>query len=199
MNLTDARYVLYTKTLTKRFRLIKSMPLSKAKLEFLFLSAQDGDHAAFSRLYEEHHSALLRYAQILTQDRTIAEDATQEAWINFSKNIRKIHDCRAYRSWLYKLTRWRVTDLARRHSRERVELDASTDESSMQMEDDDSLQSEIQKLPTIERQIIQLFYLEEFSVKEVSASLDIPVGTVKSRLSRARQMLKQKMTHEANL
>lgn len=176
------------------------MPIAQAKLELLFLSAQDGDHEAFTRLYEEHHTALLRYARMLTPVGTIADDATQEAWINFAKNIRKVKDPRAYRAWLYKLTRWRVTDLARKHAKEVNELDSDlenhivdADETMSGADNNISLSDEIKKLPTTERQIIQLFYLDEFNTTEIAEALEIPKGTVKSRLYRARKLLKDKL------
>lgn len=57
---------------------------------------------------------------------------------------------------------------------------------------DETLSTALSRLPNIEKQIIHLFYLDEMKIAEISIVLEIPTGTVKSRLNRARQMLKQK-------
>lgn len=169
------------------------MPLPQAKLELLFLSAQDGDQEAFSSLYQEHHKALLRYARTISNNASVAEDASQEAWLSFAKNIRKIRDPRAYKVWLYKLTRWRANDLSKRNANEVPSDDPHIESITTEDQQEISLTHEIKKLPTTERQIIQLFYLDELSTTEIAEALEIPQGTVKSRLYRARNLLKEKL------
>ena len=59
-----------------------------------------------------------------------------------------------------------------------------------------ALEQELSRLPTVEREALTLFYLRELSLQEIAQALDIPVGTVKSRLHRARRMLRRELTEQ---
>lgn len=173
--------------------------MQQAEIELLVIAAQDGDLKAFETLYAHHHQSLLRYAYRLTQNLTLAEDATQEAWINIAKNIRKIDDTRAFKSWIYKLVRWRATDLLRAVKKSRelestLSLEIPEQAAPNDYEGESKLSLALDTLPETEKQILHLFYLDQLKIKEIANVLSIPAGTVKSRLNRARTMLKGKFT-----
>jgi len=173
------------------------MKLNQAELDLLVLTAQNGSHKAFGLLVEIHHKPLVGFAFKLGNDRELANDAVQESWIKAAKNLRKLKDPRAFKSWIYRLVRWKVLDMLRRKSNELTQFEELDEESSSNVldsepSDNESLSIAIKQLPKTEKQIIHLFYLDEMKLAEISLILEIPIGTVKSRLNRARNMLKKK-------
>jgi len=173
------------------------MKMNQAELDLLVLTAQNGSHRAFGLLVELYHKPLVGFAFKLGNDKELANDAVQESWIKAAKNIRKLKDPRAFKSWIYRLVRWKLLDMLRHKSRESNQLEALNEESvsdylETESSGNETLSIAIQHLPNIEKQIIHLFYLDEMKIAEISIVLEIPAGTVKSRLNRARQMLKQK-------
>lgn len=172
--------------------------------DLLVLTAQEGSHKAFNVLVERYHTMLIRFSYKLCSDQEIAKEATQEAWIKAAKNIYKLQDPRAFKSWVYRLTRWRTVDLIRKRQRDDRLLDNNIDqdnldyvstESGDDIEQDSNtiLNQAMEKLPAIEKQIIHLFYVDDMTVAEISIVFEIPSGTVKSRLNRARQLLRKKL------
>ena len=176
----------------------------QAEEDLLVLAAQDGNHKAFNFLISHYHKALLRFGYKISSDKELVNDAVQDAWIKSVKNLHKLEDPRAFKSWIYRMVRWQITDLFRQQTHRRelfeVKLDDSFDESTILNEQankydlghENELTKTINRLPQIEKQIIHLFYLDEMKLTEVAMVLEIPLGTVKSRLNRARKLLKQK-------
>ena len=171
--------------------------MNQAEQDLLVLTAQDGNHQAFGLLFKLYHKPLVGFAYKLSNDRELANDAVQEAWVKAAKNIRKLHDPRAFKSWIYRLVRWKTTDMLRQTTRSGIQLEEFDDKAVYSSKKEESLQDEalstaINNLPETEKQIIHLFYLDEMKITEISVILEIPVGTVKSRLNRARRILKKK-------
>ena len=171
--------------------------MHQAEEDLLVLAAQSGNQKAFNLIYKNYHKALLRFAYKISGDQEIAQDAVQEAWIKTSSGIRKINDPRAFRGWLYRLVRWRTTDLLRQTSRHKNDTEVFDDDKhgeslEASVNQSDELNAAINRLPPLEKQMVHLFYLDELKVGEIAMVLDIPGGTVKSRLNRARKLLKQK-------
>ncbi|MEX0902803.1 MAG: sigma-70 family RNA polymerase sigma factor [Pseudohongiellaceae bacterium] len=163
--------------------------------ELLVLAAQDGSDRAFSLLFHRYQKALLRYGFKVSGDGEIAQDAVQDAWLKLAKNIRRLDDPRAFKSWIYQLVHWSCIDLLRATKHSKLYQDLSDDivvTSDRANEQDDLLSVAISRLPGPEKQMIHLVYLEELSVKEVAKVLKISEGTVKSRLNRARRLLKER-------
>ncbi|MDH7943733.1 sigma-70 family RNA polymerase sigma factor [Pseudohongiella sp. SYSU M77423] len=169
--------------------------MQQAEEELLVLEAQDGDNRAFQQLFQRYQNALLRYGYKVSGDRQIAQDAAQEAWFRLARNIRQLDDPKAFKSWMYQLVHWSCIDLLKKTRDSDQQLDVSdvepefSDDNSEQQE---SLNAAINRLPSLEKQMIHLFYLEEMSVRQVAQVLRISEGTVKSRLNRARRLLKER-------
>lgn len=163
--------------------------------ELLVLAAQDGSDRAFSFLFHRYQKALLRYGLKVSGDDQIAQDAVQEAWLKLAKNIRRLDDPRAFKAWIYQLVHWSCIDLLRATKHSKLHQDLTDDivlTADRANDQYDSLSVSIKRLPGTEKQMIHLFYLEELSVKEVAQVLKISEGTVKSRLNRARRLLKER-------
>lgn len=170
------------------------MSVKRAQEDLLVISAQMGDERAFEGLFKIHHPALLGFAYRLCGDQTLAADAVQDAWITLSKSLRKLKDPRGFRTWAYKTVRWRVVDRARRQKVQTTSLEALGDVSDQSGEPDatpDQIAGRIGTLDPADRQLLALFYLDELKLSEIAGVLDVPLGTVKSRLNRARARLRQ--------
>lgn len=175
--------------------------MQQAEEDLLVIAAQQGNERAFDRLFKRYHKPLLRFAYKLAADRDIANDAVQDTWIKSTSSIRRLKDPRAYKSWLYRSVKWRVVDIQRQRIKRNEQQYPSEIENlevkqNITIEDKDELSVAINQLPPVEKQIIHLFYLDEMTLIEISIVLEIAVGTVKSRLNRARKMLKQKFENQ---
>lgn len=170
---------------------------NRAHEDFLVMAAQNGDTRAFEALFRAYNPALKRFAYRLCSDEQFAKDAVQEAWITLSKTLRRLRDPRGFRIWAYKTVRWRVIDMARKLPPKSEPLDSMSEDTvaappTEPIATSDQLAALMKALPVGERQVLALFYLEEMKITEIAAVLDVPVGTVKSRLNTARTHLREK-------
>lgn len=170
--------------------------MNQAEHDMLVIDAQDGSRTALDSLVRHHHRKLLRFAYSLCRDTALAQDAVQDAWIKVAGRLRRLDDPRAFRGWVYHAVRWRVLDLLKRaHRGDRsletadAEVEAPTGEDERDRNLD--LGAAIAQLPDVDRETLQLFYVSGLTVPEIVVVLNIPPGTVKSRLHRARNQLRQ--------
>lgn len=166
--------------------------MKQSEEDLIVLAAQQGNERAFEFLFRRYHERLLRFAGRLSRDRELARDAVQEAWIRISRRLRRLDDPRAFRSWLFRAVRWQVLDRLKSRRDSHVPLDerefvAPVDDRIQQGR---ALAEWIAELPELEHQALHLFYLDGLKTGEIAAVLDIPAGTVKSRLNRARNLLR---------
>ncbi len=166
-----------------------------AEHDLLVLNAQAGRRHSMEALVTLHHADVVRYATSLCGDVALARDAVQDAWITVTRRLRRLDDPRAFRSWLYHAVRWRTLDAVRRRTRRAETSIDEVGESLLPVEDTSgrerqlSLDAALDALPAIEREILQLFYRRGLAMREIAHVQSVPVGTVKSRLHRARQQL----------
>jgi RNA polymerase sigma-70 factor (ECF subfamily) len=161
--------------------------------------AIDGDRDAFERLYKRWHKRFFRVALRLMKHHEEAQDVMQDAALTLAKNIHKLDNPDRFSTWAFTIIRRRAADhiqrnIKRRETRDRVETELSsrppvtqnTDWAAERMD----LQRALMDLPEQDRLLLTLFYIEGLTGAELSAILDIPLGTVKSRLFTARDKLK---------
>ncbi|MFN2334936.1 MAG: RNA polymerase sigma factor [Wenzhouxiangellaceae bacterium] len=170
--------------------------MKQAEHDMLVIDAQDGSGRALDALVRHHHRKLLRFAYSLCRDTALAQDAVQDAWIKVVGRLRSLDDPRAFRGWIYHAVRWRVLDLLKRSHRDDRSLEDVDAESQSVVGDlardrRIDLDAAIAGLAKGDRETLQLFYVSGLSVPEIAVVLDIPAGTVKSRLHRARNQLRQ--------
>ncbi|TQV72217.1 RNA polymerase sigma factor [Aliikangiella marina] len=171
--------------------------MHQAEEDLLVLAAQAGNRKAFNLIVKRYHQPLLRFAFKICGDEQIAQDAVQESWIKTTSGIRKLDDPRVLKSWLYRLVRWRTTDIVRKsaqinQSSEEFDESQYAQQLESTIDQSEELEAAISRLPPLEKQMIHLFYLDELKVSEIASVLETPIGTIKSRLNRARKLLKQK-------
>ena len=164
--------------------------------EMLVLAAQARHVEAFGRLAERWHRRLLRHALRTTGDPEGAREAVQEAWVAIARGLRKLHDPACFGAWALRITTRRCTDWIARQKRERgrrADLGAALQAPAPPEGRADRLASArelLRRLDSDQRSLMAMFYLEGLSVAEISRVLDIPAGTVKSRLFHARGKLR---------
>jgi len=168
--------------------------------EILVIKAQRGDRRAFGALYRAYQPSLVRFAYRLCGNDQQAYDAVQEAWVTTARTLKDLYDPAHFRARIFKAVRWRCLDALRQQKRRAEDLDAAETEIAAPERPFWATRSQIialiATLPTDEQQAIYLFYLEDLKVEEVAAVLEIPAGTVKSRLNRARNRLKDQLKGE---
>lgn len=167
----------------------------------LLARAAKGETEAFRNLYEAHHAALFRFAYRLTSAVEIAEDLTQECFVRLMGSTRFDKERGSLRQYLYGIMRNLVRQREQGRDRE-IEWDAECDaqltaaafaDSLSSQELNDAVQRAISVLPPLQREVIVLCEFEELSLSEAAAVVGADIGTVKSRLHRAREGLRRRL------
>jgi RNA polymerase sigma-70 factor (ECF subfamily) len=154
---------------------------------------QLGDREAFRHLVERYQKRAVAHAMTVLLNRDDAEDAVQEAFIDAFKAIGRFDTSRTFYQWFYVLLRNRCYKMtARRRPTENLE---DVQLLAAQREDDTrfALEKALHSLTHEEREIVSLKYFSGLSYDELAAHLQIPRGTVMSRLFYARQRLQGKL------
>jgi len=122
-------------------------------------------------------------------DRGQAEDAAQESFLRIWKSMERYRGEAALGTWIFSVTRnVCLTAIAKRAARRSAPMEEAKQGMPAPDRECDVLRL-VQQLPENYRQVVMLYYMEERSYEEVARMLDLPVGTVKTHLHRARQQL----------
>lgn len=172
--------------------------------ELLVLEAQAGDERAFETLISRWQPRLLAHALRLCGDRDSAPEIVQEAWLAVVRGIRRLDDPARFRGWIFQIVTHKAADWVRKRQRQRRLDDVASDEAENlnpdQLASDfcasdqtDGVRRALEMLTRDRRVLLSLFYVEDMRVDEIAIVLDIPIGTVKSRLFHARKELKDRL------
>jgi len=156
-----------------------------------------GDVEAFARLVRRWHARLLRHARYFTRDTEAAQDVAQDTWMAIVRGIRALHDPAHFRAWAFhivanKARDWVRREQARRRATRQVEAEPTSDGGTLSGEIE-RVRAGLTELEPGQRCILTWFYLEEMSLADIAEALEIPVGTVKSRLFHARNALRARL------
>lgn len=164
--------------------------------EFLVAGTRLGNREAAQHLAALRGPKLLVHAMRLLRDRADAEDVVQDAWVEILRGLAGLRDDRAFPAWAYRIVTRRAARLIRGRLRRRAvadtlaaSADTVTPHAGPNVADASTVRALIRRLPAEQAATIALFYLEEMSVAEVALALDVPPGTVKTRLMHARRKL----------
>lgn len=158
-----------------------------------------GERDAFDELIARWHEPIWRYLRKLCGSDDAASDLSQDTWLRVLRGAASLRDPARLRPWLFGIARRVAMDRLRRQYSSPLDAGAELDglpaaQADPGLESDLAwLEGEVAALPIRERETLALFYLRELTIEEIAALLDVPAGTVKSRLFRARRMLKQQM------
>ena len=173
---------------------------------------QAGDSAAFRALFDKYHRRAFAVAMGVLKNEDDALDAVQEAFVKVHKNIHKFEGSSSFYTWLYRIVMNVSIDHVRKNSR-RKSLDfdertlhqdsevagdgalvpsltnANPDKAALRQELGEAIQAALQELPDHHRAVIVLREIEGMSYEEMAEALDVPKGTVMSRLFHARKKM----------
>jgi RNA polymerase sigma-70 factor (ECF subfamily) len=154
-------------------------------------------------LVDAHYEALFRFAYRLTGSAANAEDLTQEAFRKAFARLPQLREPERAKAWLFRILRNLYLHQVRNEKRHRsVPLDSIGDlpapaSAAPPEVESEQLQQALNELEEGFRTPLILFYFEEFSYRDIAEQMDLPIGTVMSRLARAKGYLRAKLCPEA--
>lgn len=154
-----------------------------------------------SELVEHHYELLYRYAYRLSGSAADAEDLTQQTFLIVQRKLSQLRETERVRGWLCAILRnCYLKTLKQDHATAVGSLDyltdPATDEALQETIDPEELQAALNELSEEFRSTLVLFYFEEFSYKEIAEQMDVPIGTVMSRLARAKAFLRHRLSQK---
>ena len=173
--------------------------------EELVVLAQQGDRQAFESLTLAHYTRLYRVAKSILRDRPTAEDATQQAFLDIWRYIRRLRDPSRFNGWSYRLLVHACYAEAKRTAPKVGEVEplsediVSTADDIRNVADRDQLERAFERMSLDHRTVIVLRHLIGMTPEEVAEALSIPRQTVYSRLRRAEASLHSALEADARL
>lgn len=176
----------------------------------LIARAKAGDIGALEALYEQYKTSVYRSALAITRDRGAAEEILQDAFLRAFRHIDNVHDGGPIGPWLHRITINLSYTWATKRKRWSLPLEqvidrlitapASSPEHTVEQNELQQVVREaIDQLEFPHRATIVLFYLEGFSLAEIAEIMDVPEGTVKSRLYYGRKKLREALLADRRL
>ncbi len=178
---------------------------------------KDGDHDAFNELFAEYETKVINIAYGMLSDRDDAHDAAQEVFIRVYRNISGFKENSSLSTWIYRITSNVCNDILRKRMKHSntVSINVSNDDEEYELhirdtaplpdeyaehnETQRAVRKAISELSTEYREVITLCDVEDMSYDDIALILKCPVGTVKSRLNRARKALRKKLSENREL
>jgi RNA polymerase sigma-70 factor (ECF subfamily) len=158
----------------------------------------NGDTKVLSVLVKRYHKGFCSKAHWIVKDADLAKDIAQDCWTVIIDKLKTLEDVGSFKGWANRIVYRNSLDELRKIARNRMKLDEYSREKSNATEEDESdndlkkkLLKSIKGLPERQQSVLKLFYIEEYSLKDIAVILNISTGTVKSRLFHAREKLKQ--------
>ena len=158
--------------------------------------AQKGDKPAFDEIIRLCVPDLFRIAMSILKNKDDADDAVCETVVKAYENIHKLKNCKFFKTWIIRILINQANAAYKRRNKI-VYLHDITDEPHCEDEYDfggDELSSAVDSLRLEYRTVITLYYFQDMRIKEIAEVLQIPQGTVKWRLSKAKSILKEKLS-----
>ena len=173
-------------------------------MKALIRRVQLGEPDAYAAVIERFQDMAVGYGYSILGDLQLAEDAAQEAFVYAYYDLPQLREPAAFPGWFRRIVFTQIHRLQRAQKVRTMPLEqlaetASTDRTPADLIETNEIRQEvaaaIATLPEHQRTVVMLFYINEYSQKEISAFLGIPVATVKTRLHAARKRLKARMIH----
>ncbi|MDQ3205869.1 MAG: RNA polymerase sigma factor [Pseudomonadota bacterium] len=175
--------------------------------EYLVAAAATGDRQALARLVARWQPRLLRHAWRVLGDAERARDMVQEAWVDILRGLGRLDDVAAFPAWAYRIVTRRCQRQFQRAAREPFEPEEAGDADPTPTPEHRSAEfgaevaivmDAIATLPAPQRAALALFYIGDLGVAEIAIALDVPPGTVKTRLMHARRKVRAHLEGKSN-
>jgi len=172
--------------------------------ELLVTRCRRRDLAAWDELVNRWNGRLLYYLRRLIDHEQDATNALQEVWLHAFRGLRSLQDGSRLAPWLYTIARRTAmnhfrSDYARREETDSEAIADETDDvpdEQLRLENAELVHFGLGQLGLPEREALTLFFLEDLTIGEIAGLLEIPAGTVKSRLFKARRDLRRVLEKE---
>ncbi|QVQ54894.1 RNA polymerase sigma factor [Spiractinospora alimapuensis] len=164
-----------------------------------------GDEQGLRGLYERHAGGMLRLLYRLTSDRGVAEELLQEAWLAVWTSAGSYQGSASVRAWLLGVTRRQAHNRLRRHQVPTVEIEAAPEPADTTTDVEaqvlaaagrEEILAAIGRLPETHREVVVFALVEELPYADIAEVMGVPVGTVKSRMAKARRLLAAQLPGE---
>lgn len=160
-----------------------------------------GNRRGIASLVEQHYESLFRYAYRLSGTQADAEDLTQEAFYKAQSQLNQLRDPDRARPWLFSILRNAYLQRARSDRAHRQVPFESVGELASEPQPEtpeigsEQLQRVLNELPEGFRTPVILFYFEEMSYRDIADQMELPIGTIMSRLARAKAHMRHRLAN----
>lgn len=176
----------------------------------LITRLQGGSLEALGQLYDRHRSLVFRTALAITGDADVAADLLQDVFLRLHRFISHVDVQRPLEPWLYRMTTNLAYTWVKRKQRWQRPLEDLADwlagnrknttlQAVEKNDESNQLRQALLRLPLNQRVVVVLYYIDDQSVQEISDILDVPIGTIKSRLHYGRLALKQSLAKQSRI
>lgn len=163
----------------------------------LVIEFQSGNANALTVLVKRWHKRFCEKAYWMLKDADAAKDIAQDSWKTIMAKIQDLKDPSSFGGWAMRIVYSKSLDAIRENNRTRKKQENLANESTIETEVDEEntqlkteLLKAIRSLSDHHQMVVKLFYVEDYSLKQISDTLNISIGTAKSRLFHAREHLK---------
>ncbi len=175
------------------------MPPDKQILESALLVTrwQRGDRSAFEGIVKLWEQSLFYYLRRLAPSESDAWELLQETWLKLFRSLSKLRDPHTLPAFLYTTARNTAISHLRNREFDNKTLeheclgDDSADDEISSIDDAEQVHHALDQLPLLQREVLTLYFLQDLSLDQIAALLNVPVGTVKSRLHYAKSAIRK--------
>jgi RNA polymerase sigma-70 factor (ECF subfamily) len=177
----------------------------------LIIKALNKDQKAYSRLLSRYHDNIFYYILRMVGSKIHADDLTQESFDKAFRNLDKYDSQFAFSTWLYKIAKNCTIDFVRKRKLNALHINYGSDEDAsinentlysgtpnpeenmIRQQEELMLMSHIEAMKPKYRKLIELRYIKEYAYEEIAQELNLPIGTIKTQLFRAKNILAEMM------
>src|SRR5947207_7133899 len=170
--------------------------LDRVYWKVLLVRCQVGDRGAFEELVTQCQPRLRAFlAKMLPRTQNV-DDAAQDVWMDVFRDLPKLADPGAFLPWMYRIARNRAFRMLRRKPHPTISIEATdamaqaTDDIDFDADDARGVHAALDQLIPEYREVLLLRFIEEMSYEDIAAVVEVPVGTVRSRIHNAKRILR---------
>jgi len=172
--------------------------MSNFQDDALVTLARAGSSEAFDELVGRYQAPVTRLAYRLTRDPDEAKDVAQDAFLRAYRRLGSFHPDRPFSRWLFVIARNASLDAIRRRRRaaalppgEELPVELGPEDYALRNDEAERVHSALEELPAHYRSVLEMYYVSGLRYREIADALGIPLGTVKTYLSRAKRRLRE--------
>ena len=175
------------------------MSYDKTQIEL----AKQGDQVAFRQIMVRYQDFVYSICLTMLKDRHLAQEAAQDSFVKVYKSIRRFKEDSKFSTWLYTLAYRTCLDYLKKkkrmienldHQYGLINSDISAQASMEEKERASLMRDAMNKLPEFDRRVLELYYLQDMNIRELSKIMGLKENNIKVRLHRSRKLLREELT-----